>query len=223
MDEPINELDRQLRLIKRLRDKHMEAFSSFTAFEAIQELRSPLHFGDLAQQNAEAIGVYRGFFNISVRSLNYNFLMLISILFINDRQSLSIPKVMNIIESNPTDVNQFSELNADRPLLESLVDDYEGLTAEDKANIRNKLEAVRPTVEILKTHRDQILAHDDINRLVPDQLTYEDIHTLMTVADEILHLLTTKLNRESTTYVVIESEIKEQTNLLVETLRNLQS
>jgi hypothetical protein len=216
--KPINNLDSHLKLIKRLREIHLEAFSSFTAFETIQELRAPNHVGqDEAHANAEAIGNYRYFFNIAIRALNYDFLMLVSILFIDDKQSISLPKILRIIEQNPTTVKDYSELNS--TIAEDRLSEYEGLKPTDLKMLRVKLDEVSPIVSALKKQRDKILAHRDINAIVPEQITYEDIYKLMEIADYFLNYLTQKLNRATTSYMLIKPETISQTKLLVEVLR----
>lgn len=213
-------LKKQLDIIKQLREIHLEAYEAFTAFEIIQEQRAPNHVGELAAENAQALGRYKGFMNIAERALNYDFLMLVSILFIPDRQSASLPKILNIVEQNPVTTNDYVDLYKDEPERLTGLENYTGITSKELKEMKNELAGIDPTVQVLREHRNQVLAHRDITSITPGNLTYADIYELLQCGDRILQKLTSGLDKSSTSYALIERDTKEHTTKLIHLLHN---
>lgn len=215
------QLRRQLDILKQLRDLHLEAYQTFLAFETIQKSKAPNHVGrDEAQQNAAALGRYRGFMNCSVRALNYDFLMTTAILFINDRDSASIPKLLNIIEQNPVTADDFRALYSAQPERLLGVERYTGLVGPDLTDVKDRLTTAQPIVAKLTPIRNKILAHRDIGSIVPEQVTYEEIHQLIETADYILSRVSQRLDMAATDYSHITQDVTEHTENLVQLLRN---
>jgi len=215
-------LSKQLKQIQRLRDVHLECYIAFRDFEEIAQFRAPNVVGqDEAAKNAQAIGNYRYFFNSAVRSMNYVFLMNLSRLYIG-AGSLTLRKMLNTIEQNPTTVEEYRELHKDQPELLESSEEYIGMQPADFIAARQWLEDITPLVEKLQHNRNSFLVHLDIENVTQLDITYEEIFKLIDIADQILQLLTKRIDMRSESYIVVEREIKLQAKALMDLLRQEQ-
>ena len=184
------------------------------------QFRAPNVVGqDEAAKNARAIGNYRYLFNSAIRSLNYAFLMHLTRLYIG-ADSLTLRKLLNTIEQNPTSVADYREIHSNQPELLATTNEYVGMRPEDFVAARQYLTDVEPIVQKLKHGRDNYLVHLDIKGTVPLDTTYEELYTLIDIADKILKLLTKQLDMRGESYHVVEQEVKLQAKALMKLLRD---
>lgn len=215
----MNKLAKQLKQIQRLRDIHLECYLAFRNFEEMAKFRAPNAVGQKkAAENAKSIGNYRSFFNSAVRSMNYSFLMHLSRLYIG-ADSLTLRRLLNTIEQNPTTVEDYRELHKDQSELLQAIHEYVGMQPGDFVAARKYLQDVQPIVDKLRHNRNNYLVHLDVNQTALMDTTYQELFELIETADKILKLLNRRLDMRGETYQVVESELQLQTKALMRLLR----
>lgn len=183
--------------VERLRRIHLKAIGSFNAFEQLQEFRAPNLIGkELAQKHAEALGTYKGFFNIAENALNTELHIAVAKLFDSHKDALHIEKLVNYAEQNQSTItaSQQANLDEDKEYSSELAKVYEGLSREDLLTIKNELEAAKDKIARLKDVRDKEVAHVDIKK--PEQLkylTYQEFVELIELSEKILNLVSKRL------------------------------
>lgn len=212
-------LKKQLDQIQRLRDVHLECYLAYRNFEEMAKFRAPNVVGLYeAKRNAKAIGDFKYFFNSAIRSMNYAFLMHLSRLYIGG-DSLTLRKLLNTIKQNRTTIADYRELHKDQPELLASSDSYVAMDDKDFLKAEEELERVKPIIEKLKHNRDNYLAHLDFAGTSSLDTSYEELYDLIEVADNILQLLTLKLDMRRESYHIIEQSIILESGALMTLLR----
>lgn len=183
--------------IVHLRRIHLKAIGSFYAFEQLQKFRAPNLIGEeLARKHAQALGVYKGFFNIAENALNTELHIAVAKLFDSHKDALHIEKLVNYAEQNQSTItaSQQAKLDEDTKYSSELAKVYEGLSRDDLLEIKNALETSSDKISRLKAVRDKEVAHIDLT--MPEQLhylTYQEIAELIELSEKILNLVSKKL------------------------------
>jgi len=204
--------------IEELRKAHVRAYQYFYAYDKINELRAPNLVGQKkAKNNADAIGLYKGFLNPSVTALMTGFYVELAKIYDSHDDALHLNKLIDYAEANQKHLTvvDFKELNEDRPFMEELVEKYEGLKNKDLLEIRRNLDEHKDKIQRLKTIRDKHIAHLDLNRKGIKDLTYEEIEQLIILAHDILNVFSQKLDHVTSDYGVIKRQVIEDTENLV--------
>lgn len=183
--------------VERLRRIHLKALAAFNAFEQMQEYRAPNIYGEeIAHRHAEALGMYKGFFNTVQNALNTELHISIAKLFDSHKDALHIEKLVNYAEQNQTVLTsaQKAELDEEADYAEELSDAYEGLSKGELLAIRSDLYNSQRVIARLKDIRDKEVAH--INIKTPEvlgYLTYGELSDLISLSEKILNLVSKKI------------------------------
>ena len=212
-------LGNQLKQIQRLRDIHLEAYLAYKNFEKFAEFRAPNVLGKEAKINAEALGNFKGFFNSAIRSLNYAFLMHTARMYIG-AGSLTLRKIINTVEQNPTSLSDFTELHANESERLTSLDEYVGMRKVDIKQARALLDSVEEYVSKLQHNRNVYLVHLDIDNAQQVDTTYQEVFYMLEVADKILKLLTLRLDMRSESYQLIDQQIESSADGLMSLVRS---
>lgn len=222
MSQEFSELQRRIR---RLRSIHQEAFCTFNVYEQLNELRAPNIVGDKkAYENAQLMTGYTGFFSVSEMALNLTFLISLAKLFDGHRDALHISKLINYAEQNQQKLtaDDFKEFNEDRQYVDELVQRYEGIKRDALVDIGSRLAAVQPILQKLKDHRDKSLAHEDLHRTAAGEaITYAEVTELLDLSHDILNLLSSSTNHETTSYSMLKRQSVDDTKRLLVDLEEL--
>ena len=204
--------------IERLRRIHLQAMSSFCIYEELQEYRAPNIQGqELAQLHAQAVGVYRGFFNIVEKALNTELHLSVAKLFDSHKDALHIERLVNYAEQNQTILTnaQKADLDEDDNYSSELATVYEGLSRSDLLEIRDKLAVAEDKINRLKIVRDKEVAHINISTPEIKYLTYEEFAELIDLSEKILNLVSRKIYGDVAWFEPYKDEVTEGTQGLL--------
>lgn len=205
--------------VERLRKIHLKAIGSFNVFEQLQEFRAPNLIGnELAHKHAEAIGVYKGFFNTAEHALNTEMHIAVAKLYDSHKDALHIEKLVNYAEQNQSELtaSQKAELDEDSTYSSELATVYEGLNRDDLLAIKTDLEAAKDKIERLKEVRDKEVAHINIKKPAKlKYLTYQEFVELIELSDKILNLVSQKLYSDVAYFVPYKEQVVEDTKSLL--------
>lgn len=211
--------------LKEMNSAYFRALSAFYVYEGLVEATAPNIVGDdKAHENLEVMNTFKDFFLISKEALRVYFFLELAKLFDTSNQSLQINKVVNFTESQIKNlkVEDFSEHNKDRSLVEELIKDYKGITHEDILALRQELEENKEVVKRLILYRDKWLAHNDIKKPDVPLITGEEIVSLFKVLESIMNTLSSRMNHETTSWRTIEENSKHHTSLVLEYLHRFE-
>jgi len=220
-----NEFTELNKRIARLRRIHQQAFCSFNVYEQLNKLRAPNIVGEAeADQNAQIMSAYTGFFTSAESALNLEFLMLTAKLFDTHKDALHLNRLINFAEQNQRHLTaaDFKEFNEGRQYLDELVAKYEGIERKDLLDMGKRLQEVEPILQKLKDHRDKILAHEDMRRDGLEKITYEEISKLLDLSHDILNIFSSRTNHETTSYLMLKRQSVEDTKQVISALRELE-
>ena len=125
--------------VERLRRIHLKAIGSFNAFEQLKEFRAPNLIGkELAGLHAQAIGTYKGFFNIAENALNTELHIAVAKLYDSHKDALHIEKLVNYAEQNQASIttSQQAALGENKEYSSELAKVYEGLNRVELLQIK---------------------------------------------------------------------------------------
>jgi hypothetical protein len=205
--------------VERLRKIHLRALASFNAFEQIQEYRAPNLIGkELAHKHAEAIGVYKGFFNTVEHALNTELHIAVAKLFDSHKDALHIEKLVNYAEQNQAVLTaaQQTDLDDDTGYSSELAKVYEGLNHKELVGIKADLGTVHDKITRLKTVRDKEVAHINVKK--PEELkylTYQEFVELISLSERILNLVSKKLYGDVAWFDNYRDQVIEDTKSLL--------
>lgn len=205
--------------VERLRRIHLKALGSFNAFEQLQEFRAPNLIGkELAHKHAQALGVYKGFFNVAENALNTELHIAVAKLFDSHKDALHIEKLVNYAEQNQHTItaSQQANLDEDKEYSSELAKMYEGLSREDLLTIKNELKAAKDKIARLKDVRDKEVAHVDIK--MPEELTYltyQEFADLIELSEKILNLASKKLYSDIAWFEPYKEQVIEGSQALL--------
>lgn len=230
-----------LEKIKGLRTELFRAHSSFRAFEVIQEMRAPNIIGDAeASRNAKAMGSFKGFFNVTEHALNTEFLVAMAKLYDDHKGGTSIPKLIDYIRGNIKNfkLKDFVEHNKERADIEDRRLDYKEVTLGGLAEIEDELNELSVEIGKLKVLRDKRIAHLEMKNLEELQneeepkdlelsqtkfndLTYEEIATLITTADLLLNKISSLINKDVAYFEPLKETVTEDSEHIINVVRTV--
>ncbi len=205
--------------IERLRKIHLKAIGAFNAFEQLQEFRAPNLIGEeLAHKHAQAVGVYKGFFNVAENALNTELHIAVAKLFDSHKDALHIEKLVNYAEQNQRTISarQQASLDEDAEYSSELAKVYEGLSRDDLLEIKSSLESAGDKIARLKDVRDKEVAHVDVKKQENlKYLTYEEFAELIELSKKILNLISKKLYGDIAWFELYKEQVVEGSQLLL--------
>jgi hypothetical protein len=219
MSKEFSELKRR---IDKLRSAHLRAFQYFYAYDTISELRAPNLIGEEeAHNNAEAIGLYKGFMNPSHTGLMTGFYVELAKVFDFHKDAIHLNKLLNYAEQNQKKLNvdAFAEFNEGRLYIEELKQKYEGMKRDDLLKVKSMLDDAQNKIERLKNIRDKQVVHIDVDDSDIKPLTYEEIESLLLLSHEVLNIFSAKTNHETSDYQLIKQQVVDDTKELVALMR----
>lgn len=217
-----NQITRLMNYVDNLRHRYHKAVSFFYAFEALEEACVTSIVGNQeAHNNVEVIKRFGGFFLPAKESLRICFFLELAKLVDKSDQSLRVEKVINFAKSNVKRMNSasFADHNSDRPFMLELISNYSGINHTDFNKIDTLIQGQETFIDKLVVFRDRWLAHDDANK--PDQppdISSEEIHKFLEAFEEVLDILTSRVNYESTTWEHTKSDARDTTLFLLNNL-----
>lgn len=205
--------------VERLRRIYLKAIAAFNAFEQIQEYRaSNLHGKELAHKHAQAMGVYKGFFNTAENALNTELHIALAKLFDSHKSALHIEKLVNYAEQNQTKLTatQQAELDDNASYSSELATVYAGLQRDELLEIRDELKSAEDKIARLKMVRDKEVAHINIKK--PDDLkylTYQEFVELIELSEKILNLVSKKFYGDVAWFEPYKERVVEDSKALL--------
>lgn len=203
--------------VERLRRLHLKAIGAFNAFEQMQEYRAPNLIGqELAHKHAQAVGVYRGFFNIAENALNTELHISVAKLFDSHKSALHIEKLVNYAEQNQTQITTAQQAALDDAEVASeIAKVYEGLNRQELLQIKANLGSARDKIERLKNVRDKEVAHVNLAEPELAYLTYQEFADLIGLSEKILNLVSQKLYGDVAWFENYGDQVVEDTKSLL--------
>ena len=208
--------------LKVLQDQYLNALYPFRVFQALRKLRAPnLIDKEDAEKNARAMTRYKNFFGPVEDSVFRCSLLALATIFDESDDALHIKAMLNYVGSNGKKLTKddFREFNKDRPFLDGLYEQYNGMNLQDLLSVKADLEKHKIALGKLKDYRDQYLAHNDKKKDVIN-ITFDEAEALFALAEKTLNLFATKLNDSSTMYSHIKDEIMRDTKYLLVALEH---
>jgi hypothetical protein len=181
--------------VERLRKLHVRALGSYHALEEMLKFTAPNIVGqDQSHSNAQAARRYAGFFNTARHALSTEVHISLAKIYDDHKDALHIVKLFNYAVGNKKALTSTYKKTLDDPdAAEELAEVYEGLTAEDRQNISNDLDAASDKVRRLKTIRDKIVAHEDLEGPEGiETLSFQDLSDLIDLHDKIINTISRK-------------------------------
>lgn len=205
----------------RLRSLHLEARSSFNIYEKLQEFRAPNVVGgnDLAHLHAQALGTYRGFFNIVEHALDTEVHIATAKLYDSHKDALHIEKLVNYATHNQKILTkpQVDDLDKSEATSNEIAKAYEGMDKTVLKQIKQGLDDMSDAIERLKTVRDKKVAHIDWNETEEIKyLTYQEFHDLIMLSERILNTVSVKIYGDSALFDPYQEEVSIHTESLLE-------
>jgi len=204
--------------VERLRKLHLKAIGSFNALEQILEFRAPNLLGkELAQKHAQAVGVYKGFFNTAQNALNTELHISMAKLFDSHKNALHIEKLVAYAEQNQKTLtrDQRADLDSEESFAAELAKVYEGLSRDDLLKIKAELTSAKDKIDRLKDVRDMQVAHEDIRRPELEYLTFQEFSDLIDLSEEILNLVSRKIYGDVAWFGPYKEDVVEDTKSLL--------
>jgi hypothetical protein len=224
--------------VKRLRQEIFRAKSSFRAYEVLQESRAPNLIGNSdAERNAKAVGDYKGFMNIAEHALNTEFLVSLAKLFDEHKDGTSIPKLLNYLEGNIKKLTKedFAEFIKDDPDAGIKLQEYAGIKIDDIREMRKTLSGLETSITKLMGLRDKRIAHLEVESIYTlneesakdvdstkgkvEDLTYGEIHSLITSADELLNKISSLVYKDIAYFKPLEEAVTDDSSRLLSLIR----
>ncbi|WKZ29357.1 MAG: hypothetical protein QY323_01345 [Patescibacteria group bacterium] len=212
---------------KTMHRRYYHALSFFYLFDALREARAPNVLGqEEAEANVKTMSGYRHFFILAEKAFRTNCLLELAKMFDTSKQALSINKVLGFTEGNMKNltVEAFEEYNQNRSreFLDELVVKYKAMNYGELVDIKKMLDRHADTLARLETYRDKWLAHDDVEKPQPPELTVDEIRDLLDVLARVLNAITGRLNSETWTYSHVEAEAKGDVRTVIDHLRRFE-
>jgi hypothetical protein len=205
--------------IERLRRIHLKALGAFNVFEQLQEYRAPNLLGkELAQKQAQAVGSYKGFFNIVENALNTELHITVAKLFDSHKDALHVEKLVNYAEQNQSIITSMQQesLDDDNEFSSELAKVYEGLNRNDLLRIKKLLDADKGKIERLKIIRDKKVAHEDIRGAAEIKyLTYQEFAELIELSETILNLVSKRIYGDIAWFEPYKGQVVEDAKSLL--------
>lgn len=217
-----NEFIKFQQYLKKLRSIYLRASCAFHIFDTIERLRAPNIIGKKkASENVKAMKRFNNFFVVTHHALNFYFLMELSRILDDAKQSLHLEKIINFAKSNKKKLNvdKFKEYNLGRNFLQELESRYEGIKKEDFEKINKMLEETKVLRKKITDYRDQNLAHEDLNKK-KISISYEEVPKIFDLIKTILNIFSNRTDFSTTNYKQAEDECEEDTKRLLEHLKN---
>ncbi|MBI5415057.1 hypothetical protein HZA38_06125 [Candidatus Peregrinibacteria bacterium] len=230
-----NEFSKLWEFLKRSHERLFIAYKHFQIWEAMQEIRDPFQIGKKqAEKNVKTMNNFINFFGPTMDAHRKIFAIELVKFFDPNPDSLSIVKIINFAKANlkKLTLETFKESNSQRLNIDELSKNYDGIKETDLNKCREllftnglNLDEKRFTkgslIGKLKKFRNQDLAHDQIKKKKVS-LSAEEIEKLFKLAENILNLLSQKLNRNSWWHFSSEDSTKSQTKLIFEYLQRFE-
>ncbi len=206
--------------VERLRRIHLKALASFNAYEQIQEFRAPNVVGgaELAQKHAEAIGVYKGFFNTAEHALNTELHIDVAKLFDSHKDALHIERLVNYAAQNRNKISAkgLASLGEDEESSSELASVYEGLKRNDLLSIKSDLDAAKDKIKRLKDVRDKEVAHINLKKPEElDYLSYQEFVELIELSEKILNTVSSKIYSDVVWFEPYKNQVVNDTKSLL--------
>jgi len=208
--------------LKRLRSIYLRSLCAFRTFDTIERLRAPNIVGkEEAHENVKTMNRFNNFFVITKHALNFYFLIELSRILDDAKQSLHLDKLINFAQSNKKKlgVSEFKKNNPDRAFLQELVNRYEGIREDDFEKINKMLEETKDIRVKIKNYRDQHMAHEDINKK-DIIISYDEIVKVFDLVKITLNIFSNKTDFSTTSYKQAEDACENDTKRLFEYLKN---
>lgn len=208
--------------LERLKQLHLTAATSFSAWEAIKKLLAPNIVGkDEAKANVAAASRYGSFFNVAEKGLYLNTLMCLSKIFVAHKDSLYLERLVNFAEQNKKELtaDDFREFHNDRQYIDELVREYKGLDKNDLKSIRADLDKARDSISRLKIIRDQQLAHTNLVETDNIGITFKEIADLIILSENVLNILSSKHFKNIMVFDVARDQVENDTISLMHLAR----
>jgi hypothetical protein len=186
------------------------------------------------------MGDFKGFFNVAEHAMNTEFLVAMAKLYDEHQDGTSIPKLVNYIRGNIKHfkLKDFADHNKERVDIEDRKLDYQEITLEDLAGIESDLAALSPQVDKLKAIRDKRIAHLEMKNLEDlqgeegpknlelsetkiDDLTYEEIATLISSADTLLNKISSLINKDVAYFEPLKETVTDDSEKIINVVRDI--
>jgi len=231
MKEPFEKLkDELIKLHFRL----FKGYLHFQVWNAIKNQMAPNLVGEeKANQNVKTINRYKGFFSPTIEAHKKIFALELAKFYDLDKQSLSIVKIINFARSNikKLTVTEFEDFNKGRPLLDSLIENYSGVSEEllkecENILLQNGLELksgksvfiLDSPIEKLKYIRDKYISHNQI-KVLEKTMSIEEFENLFQVTSELLNKIYYALNHSTFAHFIPSKPANVDTEKLLEKLQ----
>lgn len=212
----MEKFEQAMKMIKELQINLSTAYEHFLVRDALKKSIAPNIKGDEAENNLDIINKFIRFFWTTFEAHRKTFALELSKFFDNDKNSLSLYKLINFIHSNIKQFNKnnFILYNKDRNIYD-LADAYKPITNKVLSNIKAEIEAEENLIKKLRDYRSKNLAHNDIKTQEIslfiweiDELFKKTQKRLNTISNRINHeerrWLWTDTNTENCIYSVID-------------------
>lgn len=216
---------------------HFRLFNGYLHFQvwnAIKNQMAPNLVGEeKANQNVKTINRYKGFFTPTIEAHKKIFALELAKFYDLDKQSLSIIKIINFAISNikKLTVAEFEKFNKGRPLLDSLVENYSGVSEKllkecENILLQNGLELKSDKsvfipdslIEKLKYIRDKYLSHNQI-KISEKPITIEEFDNLFQVTSDLLNKIYYALDHSTFAHFIPSKPAYRDTENLLEKLQ----
>ncbi|MEF2176051.1 MAG: hypothetical protein V3575_06245 [Candidatus Absconditabacteria bacterium] len=203
----MNEFNTFNNYLNTLKDNYFLSLSMFKTWQGLNEMLT------IEEDKHLILNRYKNFYQITQMSLLYSSLGILSKIFDNCKDSITIYKIINYLTSNHNklDISKFQEANKERIFLEELLERYEGINIDDINEINENLKKEDKSIKKLKYIRDKFVAHHDIN-FDTWSISQSEIITLFALVEKILNTLSYKTDFSVNNYDHVEdykNEFKE--------------
>ncbi|MDD3262901.1 MAG: hypothetical protein PHR61_03560 [Candidatus Absconditabacteria bacterium] len=192
----MEKFEQAMKMIKELQINLSTAYEHFLVRDALKKSIAPNIKGDEAENNLDIINKFIRFFGTTFEAHRKTFALELSKFFDNDKNSLSLYKLINFIHSNIKQFNKnnFILYNKDRNIYD-LADAYKPITNKVLSNIKAEIEAEENLIKKLRDYRSKNLAHNDI-KTQEISLFIGEIDELFKKTQKRLNTISNRINHE---------------------------
>ena len=134
-------------------------------------------------------------------------------------QSLTLSYVLEYAEKNISSftVEQFMKYHKDRHIPDFFTD-FKSLNRKELHALTRRIVHSKERIKRLKTYRDKVLAHDDIEQ-INIAITKRDVTVLMTIVENTIDLLYRRLDFSTNNYTNFKETPKREFDALMQRLK----
>ena len=221
----MDNFEKAIEMIKSLQNNLYTAYQYFSIWETFQKAKAPnIVWEDLAEKNVKIMNKFKRFFAPTIEANRKTFILELAKIFDKNKESISLYKLLNFIQSNINSFNKDSFVTYNKKKNRNIYDlenTYKPITNKELNDIKDEIKWKNDLIEKLRNYRSKNLAHNDIKKENIELIVWE-IDELFKKTQKRLNHIWNQINHETYQELWKEKYTEESVYAMIDRLKRFE-